>query len=125
MLLRAAVGVTLLVQGMTYLADRENPRFVRLAVGLLAVASGVSLLIGFLTPFASVLAGLSSAGVALSWFPAPTSNLFDTRLSLVFVVIMAAAIALIGPGAFSLDGRLFGRREIIIPHASRSPKSWP
>jgi len=30
-------------------------------------------------------------------------------------VILAAAIALLGPGAFSLDARLFGRREIVIP----------
>jgi hypothetical protein len=31
---------------------------------------------------------------------------------------MAAATALLGPGAYSLDARLFGRREIIIPQAS-------
>jgi hypothetical protein len=31
-------------------------------------------------------------------------------------------IALLGPGAFSIDARMFGRREILITHASRSPK---
>jgi hypothetical protein len=31
------------------------------------------------------------------------------------------AITLLGPGAFSLDARLFGRREIIIPEAARPP----
>jgi hypothetical protein len=29
----------------------------------------------------------------------------------------------LGPGAFSLDARLFGRREIIIPPAPRRPES--
>ncbi len=38
-------------------------------------------------------------------------------------MILAAVIALLGPGAYSLDARLFGRREIIIPPASRSGKS--
>jgi hypothetical protein len=36
---------------------------------------------------------------------------------------MALAVALIGPGAYSLDARLFGRREIIIPRASRPDAS--
>ena len=91
-------------------------------VGLLAVASGALLLLGFLSKAACVMVGLGSLGVALSWFAAPRLNLFDSKLSLLFVIIMAAAIMLLGPGAFSFDARLFGRREIIIPHATRSPK---
>jgi uncharacterized membrane protein YphA (DoxX/SURF4 family) len=122
LLLRAAVGVTLLVQGLAYLDDWDDPNLLALPIGLSAVACGASLLIGFLTPFACVLVWLGSAGVALSWFPSPIPNLFDARLSTVFVVIIAASIVLLGPGAFSLDARLFGHREIIIPHATRSPK---
>jgi hypothetical protein len=38
------------------------------------------------------------------------------------MVVDATAIALLGPGAFSLDARLFGRREILIPPDPRSPK---
>jgi hypothetical protein len=38
--------------------------------------------------------------------------------SLVGEIILATAIALLGPGAFSLDARLFGRREILIPNIS-------
>jgi hypothetical protein len=28
-------------------------------------------------------------------------------------------VALLGPGAFSVDARLFGRREIVVPRAAR------
>jgi hypothetical protein len=36
---------------------------------------------------------------------------------------MTIAIVFLGPGAFSLDAYLFGRRELIIPPSSRPPKS--
>lgn len=32
----------------------------------------------------------------------------------------AAALGLVGPGAFSVDARRFGRREIFIPATDRS-----
>jgi uncharacterized membrane protein YphA (DoxX/SURF4 family) len=111
-----------MVQGGAYLNEGANPTFGMSAVGLLAVASGVSLLIGFLTPIASVLVGLGSAGIALSWLPVPTPNFFDARLTTCFVAAMAIALVFLGPGAFSLDSRLFGRREIVIP-TDHFPKS--
>jgi uncharacterized membrane protein YphA (DoxX/SURF4 family) len=111
-LLRATVGITAVAQGGVYLADRNSSTFGMWAVSLLTVASGVSLLIGFLTPVACALTAL---GGALSWMQAPNPILFDVRLAAFFVVIMAAAIGFLGPGAFSLDSHLFGRREIVIP----------
>jgi hypothetical protein len=34
---------------------------------------------------------------------------------------ISAAFVLLGPGAFSLDARLFGRREIVIPEGRFHP----
>src|SRR5438093_8476048 len=52
-LLRAAVGLTAVIQGGFFLTDRGNQTFMNWVIGLTAAAGGVSLLIGFLTPFAS------------------------------------------------------------------------
>jgi uncharacterized membrane protein YphA (DoxX/SURF4 family) len=79
-------------------------------------------MIGFLTPVVSVLAAAVILGDALSLLPAVAWSLLEGELAPLELVIMAAAIALLGPGAFSLDAHLFGRHEIVIPPASRSAK---
>lgn len=84
-------------------------------VGLLAMADGAALLIGFLTPVAALLAGLVSIGIALSWLPTCTPKGFGGAPATIFLIVTAVAVLLLGPGAFSLDARLFGRREIVIP----------
>jgi uncharacterized membrane protein YphA (DoxX/SURF4 family) len=103
-----------------YLSALSVPGLDRWFIGLLLIVSGASLVIGFLTPLASLLAALSFLGIGLSWLPMPPWGLYDARVVSVGAVIIAAAIALLGPGAFSLDGYLFGRREIVIPPSSRS-----
>jgi len=122
LLLRAAIGVTTIIQGGLFLADRGNLTLQTGTVGVVAIATGALLLIGFMTPVAGTLAGLGTLGIALAWFPATTQNLFDAKLPAVFAVIISAAIVFLGPGALSIDAHLFGRREIIIPPVSRSPR---
>jgi hypothetical protein len=120
LLLRGAVGGTLLVLGGTHLAGHAG--WWSLAVGLLASAASASLLIGFLTPL-GVLAGLVAIGLALCWPPPGASVILHGKLAALFVVIAATSVALLGPGAFSLDARLFGRREISIPRdRNRTPE---
>jgi len=87
--------------------------------GLLGVAGGAALLVGFLTPIAGALVCLGALGMGFSLLPAPEPNLLDARLTIIFAGIMTAAIVFLGPGAFSIDARLFGRREIIIPPLRR------
>lgn len=116
------MGVTAVVEGGLELADRTNPTLATWGGGALVFAGGAGLLIGFLTPVAGAVVAAGSAGFALSAAPSPAASVFDDALATFFVIMMAAAIVLLGPGAFSLDSYLFGRREIIIPHGSSSPK---
>jgi uncharacterized membrane protein YphA (DoxX/SURF4 family) len=123
LLLRAAVGVLAIVHGALFLAGGGRDAVYISAVGALAMAAGLSLLAGFLTPFAAGLALLGGIGIQLSWLSLPSPSPFETKLTTGLAMVVALAVVLLGPGALSLDARLFGRREIIIPRVSRPPKS--
>jgi uncharacterized membrane protein YphA (DoxX/SURF4 family) len=82
---------------------------------LVALAAGALLLVGFLTPVVAILIDLGIISVGFSILPACTPTLFDEKLPIILVATMLMAIALLGPGAYSVDARVFGRREIIIP----------
>lgn len=121
--MRAAVGLTAVAQGGAYLFGRDDPALWARAAGLFVAACGASLLVGLLTPFACIAIGLCGACVALSAFQSASPREFAAGSSLLLEVVTAAALVLTGPGAFSLDARLFGRREIIIPRQPRTPPS--
>jgi uncharacterized membrane protein YphA (DoxX/SURF4 family) len=122
MLLRGAIGLVAIIEGGYYLTESNVSTPGLWLGGLLGLVAGGALLIGFLTPVAGVVVGLGAMGIGFSVLAAPTPNLFDARLTAIFAVIMTAAIVFLGPGAFSLDARLFGRREIIIPKRPRQPE---
>ena len=123
LLLRAAVGLTAAAEGVSYLLGPSNPSAGKWLLVLALIVSGMALAAGFFTPVAGLLLGLCFLGIALSWFPAPAWGLHDARLVACGMIITAIALALLGPGAFSLDGRLFGRREIVIPPSPRPPET--
>jgi uncharacterized membrane protein YphA (DoxX/SURF4 family) len=119
LLLRLAVGLTSVAQGAGNLIATSDPTFETRLIGIVATVTGASILIGLLTPIASIAAALVSM-VAPEAFPLIAGNLFGARLGSINTVVMAVALALLGPGAFSVDAYLFGRREIIIPDTSHS-----
>ncbi|MBC8167207.1 MAG: hypothetical protein H7Y20_15225 [Bryobacteraceae bacterium] len=123
MLLRAAVGGTAIVQGGRFLSGSVDLTLWMWLTGLLSILSGISLLVGFLTPVVGGIAAVGVTSMAFFRVPLPALNLFDATLQTVLIVLVAIAVALLGPGALSADARLFGRREIIIPANSRVPKT--
>jgi|SRR5580658_233770 putative oxidoreductase len=123
LLLRSAVGLATCAEGISYLSGQSNPTSEKWLLGLVLLASGAALVAGFLTPIAGLLVALSFLGIAFSLFPEPSWGSHDARLVAFGMIIAAAALALLGPGAFSFDGRLFGRREIVIPPSLHPPES--
>jgi uncharacterized membrane protein YphA (DoxX/SURF4 family) len=114
LLLRAVIGIAIVIQGGSYVGapDATPASWV---VGLSALGSGCMLLIGFLTPLAGVIVALDVVGIPMSVLPVTTSVVFDSRPALIFGLTILLAIIGAGPGRFSVDARVFGRREIIIP----------
>jgi hypothetical protein len=117
--------VTVIAQGAACLVDGgSHPAIVTLAVVALSGMSAILLIIGFLTPFAGGAVALCSILIGWAWVPIQGAGAIASDKHIAaFIVVVGAAIVLLGPGASSLDAYLFGRREIVIPHESRSRRS--
>jgi uncharacterized membrane protein YphA (DoxX/SURF4 family) len=70
---------------------------------------------GWLTPLVSIIVAVDAAAGVFSKFPLPSVNFFGTLWMSSLIVIVAIAVVLLGPGAISIDSRLFGRKKITIP----------
>jgi uncharacterized membrane protein YphA (DoxX/SURF4 family) len=82
--------------------------------GSIAMSAGVALVLGVTTSVAAFLVVAGVVCTSASWLPSPTPNLFEPWPVAALVIIVAAAILFLGPGAFSIDARLFGLRKITI-----------
>lgn len=122
LLLRATVGIIGLVQGALFLVDHTGVALENWIAGLALAGSGALLIVGFLTPVAGAIMGLTALAAGATFLRPAGTNLVGEPLSIVLVAVIAIAVALLGPGAFSLDRHLFGRREIIIPRTQPSPQ---
>jgi hypothetical protein len=69
------------------------------------------------TPIAGMVVATMGVGLGLSVIPVSVPSLWSSALAVVFGLTILVAIIGLGPGAFSVDARVFGRREIIIPRA--------
>jgi uncharacterized membrane protein YphA (DoxX/SURF4 family) len=122
LLLRVVLAIALLVQGGLYIGGQTSAGSAWLA-GLAALAAGSLLLVGFLTPVAGLIAAVGAAGIALSLFPKSSPTVFDSVPAVIYALTMLLTVIGTGPGRFSVDARIFGRREIIIPRSQRGHKS--
>jgi putative oxidoreductase len=104
LLLRLTTGSTLIYHGVLPLI-RHAP-FAPAAFYALVILLGVLLLAGLWTPIAGALVAVITIWEMVS-HPA-------FRPEFVWIAIIAAALALLGPGAWSVDARLYGWKQIKI-----------
>jgi len=101
-LLRAVTAIPLVRAGLLT-SSSPTPAIVE----LLMAAAAILLLIGLWTPIAGGLIAVAQLGLAWSHPSDPWTFLHVGALS--------AALAVLGPGGWSVDALLFGRKHIQIP----------
>jgi hypothetical protein len=112
-LLRGTVGITMAMQAWLTVASADTDVLATISAGALVVC-GVALTLGIFTSVCSTLVGAGYALVLFTPFGEAVLPRCDCSAA-VLGLAAAAGLGLLGPGAFSIDARLFGRREIFIP----------
>ena len=108
LLLRLLTGVALIHFGTANL--REAPPLTTGVLQSIGVGAGILLLVGLWTPVAGGLAAIVKVLIAFSRY---FSHSADPWIPITQAVL-GAALAMVGPGAWSIDARLFGRKRIDI-----------
>jgi len=106
LLLRLLTGAALIDSGISGI--REGPPPLTVALQIIGIAAAILLLAGVFTPLAGVLAAAAKVWIAISQFSSHSGDPWVTLAQ----VILAVALAMIGPGAWSIDARRFGRKHI-------------
>jgi uncharacterized membrane protein YphA (DoxX/SURF4 family) len=109
LLLRSCLGITLICLGIADLTAKSSEP-ITLAQNLVAAAGGIFLLTGLWTPVLGGLVALEEAWKSLSLHQARGESAWIH----IFLAVVAASVAMLGPGAWSIDARLFGRKRFVI-----------
>jgi len=109
LLLRLLAGVALIHFGIANL--REAPPLATVVLQSIGVGAGILLLVGLWTPVAGGLAAIVKEWIDFSRYFSHSGHPWI----LILQAVLGAVLAMVGPGAWSIDARLFGRKRIDMP----------
>jgi putative oxidoreductase len=114
LLLRVGAAIPLLYFGIEGTAGSVDQPL-NIAPRIVAAAGGTLLFLGLWTPVAGIAVAIDELWIA---FSPPLAQLSD-RWPHILLAILAAAVSMLGPGAWSIDARLFGRKRFEIDGRNR------
>jgi uncharacterized membrane protein YphA (DoxX/SURF4 family) len=106
LLLRLLTGLALIHFGIA--SGLAAPSLTTLVLQVFGAGGGLLLLVGLWTPVAGALVAIVNVWIAFSRF---LSHSGDPWIA-VIQAVLGTALAMVGPGAWSIDARLFGRKHI-------------
>ena len=109
MFLRLGTGIALIIYGI---ANQS-------AANLIAAAAGIFLLAGLWTPMVGAVIALDEVWIAFSH--SQSGDLWTH----ILLAILGAGLAVLGPGAFSIDARIFGRKLFVNGNRKRGGNRHP
>jgi putative oxidoreductase len=119
LLLRVGLSSHLIFIATSDLSTRSSEP-IALTTCLAAAVGGIFLLAGLWTPIMGTLVAVDELLIALSLHSLGQEHL-STHLCLG---VIATSVAMLGPGAWSVDARLYGRRRLYSDrHRSDRPSS--
>jgi putative oxidoreductase len=103
LVLRLSAAIPLLVEGCS---EFWGPSHYGLYAGLIAIGVGSLLLAGLWTPVAGALQAIIETWIIFGRGGTPSMDLL--------LAAVGVSLVMLGPGAWSADARLFGRKRIDI-----------
>jgi len=102
--LRAVAVIPAVQHGIAGIVTAPMPA---LAAHFVAACASALLLVGLWTPVAGVAMAMAEVVLAFRGFRDPWIH--------ILLAALGVSLAMLGPGAWSVDSRLFGRKRIHIP----------
>jgi putative oxidoreductase len=108
LLLRLLTAAALIYFGIAGVL--ASPPLATVVPQIIGIGAGILLLAGLWTPVAGTLAAIAKVSIALSRFFSHSGDPWTLAMA-----VLGATLAMVGPGAWSIDARLFGRKRIDFP----------